>query len=1133
MRKISMALGGKFESLDDVLNQGTRLIATHLDFDRALVLLANPQRRVFNQAHISTGEPALNTWLKTFELPFESGQSAFVRALLSAQPLLIERPSDLPEHMRALMRRFKTQAFAMAPLLSQGQLVGLLFVDNALTRRALTHEHLSWVYTVATFLATAITNWHWQCALENRVQNRTAELAEANARFEAFMRAIPLSAFIKDEQGRYVYFNSLFEATAQRPTADMLGRTDAELFPHSAQDFALTDQQALHGDQPVTFENRAPTVNGDLRDWWVAKFPVVLPDQRRFLAGVALDITDRKQAQAATQRHAAQMDFLRQSLAELLMQDQTDSLLARALSQASQLLQTTSGTIALYNPATSGLDIKASFNLNRDYSGVSLQVGEGLAGQVALHRQALRLESYLRWEHCSPQYDGPDASCLGAPLLVGPQLLGVITLTALGSERLFTLDDMGLLKLFAQQAALAVLNVQLFEAAQSRLFEAETLRQAGAIVAASLESDETIERILDQFNNVVAYDSATVQVRHNNALVLLGARHFAQAELLLNTQFALADPHLRRVFERGLPLILDTPPDLYHVLTVPPQRPIRSWLSVPLMRRSNIIGLITLHSHEPNRFTSSQLTLTTALADQMAIALDNAALYRAAVSAAERRTTLYRATREINTSTETESICAAVHRAAMQVMPCDMVLISLVLADANIVDDVYVFESDQLWSGGQHPADRGLVGHVLRQQQTLALDNVTLEDLRALGAELVGSHEPASPRSILAVPLHVSDHPVGVLSVQSRMPFAYSQDDRELLEMLGAHAAVAFENARLYQQALRAAERRAMLYRASHELSTSTNSEQVCTAVHRAAAQVMPAEAVVMSVVSADKQSIQDLYLFDMGQRHHRPTYPIHKGLSGYIVRTRQPLKIDLVDEAFLRTIQTQHFGKQATAQSVLAVPMQIGDNVIGMLSVQSYRAHAYTDDDLELLELLGAHAAGALENARLFEVTQQLAHMDGLTNLLNRRRFMELACKEFERTRRYNHPLAVVMFDVDHFKQVNDTYGHGVGDDVLRAVAQACARLLRQTDLLARYGGEEFVALLPDTDMFSAREVARRLREHVQALVVHDKVSVTISLGVAAYQSQASVEALLENADQALYHAKNGGRNRVVVWAK
>ncbi len=1134
IRKISMALGGKFNTLDELLTHATNLVAAHLGFDRALVLLADPERRVFGQARLSgASDPHLYGWLSELELPFESGQSAFVQALLSAQPLLIESPTDLPKHMRTLMHRFGTQQFAMAPMLAQGRLSGLLLVDNALTGRTLTPDHLPWLYTAATFVAGAIANWQWHRELETRVQTRTAELAEATARFEAFMRAIPLAAFMKDEHGRYVYFNSLFEANAQRPASELLGRTDAELFPANASEFAVTDTAALQSDRPVTFENRAPTVHGDWRDWWVAKFPVVLPDGQRFLAGVALDITDRKQAQAATQRHAAQMDFLRQSLTDLLLQEHTPALLQQALKQAGQLLQANSGTISLYNPATSTLDIKASLNLDRNYAGVSLRMGEGLAGQVAQHRQAVLVASYATWPHRSPQYGGADVSCLGAPLLVGPQLLGVITLAAPPHERLFTADDLRLLELFAQQAALAVLNVQLFEAAQSRLFEAETLRQAGAIVAASMGLDETIERILDQFNNVVAYDSATVQVQHGSTLTLVGARHFVEADNLLQQRFDLTDPHLRHVFERGLPLILPEPPPLYATFGAPPQRPIRAWLSVPLMRRNTIIGLITLHSHESGRFAPSQLTLTTALADQMAIALDNAALYRTAVSAAERRTTLYRATHEINTNTDTQSICAAIHRAAMQVMPCDMVLISLLMPDGLTLNDVYVFESGQLWKGGRHPKESGLVGHVLQTRQTLHLNDVRATDLQAMGAELIGSDDPYLPRSILAVPFSVGDHPVGVLSVQSRTAHAYNQDDRELLEMLATHAAVAFENARLYQQAVSAAERRATLYRVSHELSASTNSEQVCHAVHRAAAQVMPTDAVVMSVVSADKHTIHDLYLFDQGQRYHRPPYPATSGLSGYVVRTRESLLVNIIDQAFLERIHSQHFGGSDTTQSLLAVPMQSGDNVIGMLSVQSYQPNAYTEDDLALLELLGAHAAGALENARLFEITQQLAHQDGLTNLLNRRRFMELARKEFERTRRYNHPLSVVMFDVDHFKAVNDTYGHAVGDDVLRAVAQECAQQLRQTDLLARYGGEEFVALLPDTEVTAAREVARRLRERVETLLIPPQVRVTVSLGVATYQSQASVEALLENADQALYHAKRGGRNRVVMWAK
>ncbi len=175
-----------------------------------------------------------------------------------------------------------------------------------------------------------------------------------------------------------------------------------------------------------------------------------------------------------------------------------------------------------------------------------------------------------------------------------------------------------------------------------------------------------------------------------------------------------------------------------------------------------------------------------------------------------------------------------------------------------------------------------------------------------------------------------------------------------------------------------------------------------------------------------------------------------------------------------------------------------------------------------------------ALDKARLIKDLENLATTDGLTRLYNRRTFLQRAESEFERSRRYQRPLSVLMLDVDHFKNVNDSYGHETGDRVLRVLADACRKSLRQQDVIGRYGGEEFVAFLPETSSEIAQEVAERLRLSVAALGVasaNGVVKVTVSIGVAtAERGTAAVAQLINAADQAMYEAKQQGRNRVVV---
>ena len=174
-------------------------------------------------------------------------------------------------------------------------------------------------------------------------------------------------------------------------------------------------------------------------------------------------------------------------------------------------------------------------------------------------------------------------------------------------------------------------------------------------------------------------------------------------------------------------------------------------------------------------------------------------------------------------------------------------------------------------------------------------------------------------------------------------------------------------------------------------------------------------------------------------------------------------------------------------------------------------------------------------ERKQLEQRLTELANLDFLTGIPNRRHFIELADMELARVRRYRTPLALAMMDIDHFKSVNDHYGHEAGDEVLRQVVGVCRHALREPDVMGRVGGEEFAILFPETDAASAHEVADRLRAEVArtAITLEDGTTlhVTASLGIAAFSdSDPGFGALLRRADKALYQAKISGRDQVMV---
>ena len=173
-------------------------------------------------------------------------------------------------------------------------------------------------------------------------------------------------------------------------------------------------------------------------------------------------------------------------------------------------------------------------------------------------------------------------------------------------------------------------------------------------------------------------------------------------------------------------------------------------------------------------------------------------------------------------------------------------------------------------------------------------------------------------------------------------------------------------------------------------------------------------------------------------------------------------------------------------------------------------------------------------ERKRIEQQLHHLATTDPLTGGLNRRHFFELAQQEFDRSQRYDRKISIILFDVDHFKEVNDTYGHIAGDQLLQTIVERFSRNLRQMDIFGRYGGDEFVILLPETNIDQARLAAERLHQIVTSNSVETSrgiIPIQISIGVANLDDSDDMETLLIKTDQALYKAKETGRNRVVVF--
>jgi two-component system cell cycle response regulator len=235
--------------------------------------------------------------------------------------------------------------------------------------------------------------------------------------------------------------------------------------------------------------------------------------------------------------------------------------------------------------------------------------------------------------------------------------------------------------------------------------------------------------------------------------------------------------------------------------------------------------------------------------------------------------------------------------------------------------------------------------------------------------------------------------------------------------------------------------------------------------------------------------------------------------------------------------------GIEVPIRSVIALPFSVERGQYGVFLVRRTRGQdRFGPADLEFAQAVITAAVAVIQRAQMVESTmadnarlEQLAQTDPLTQLLNRRALTERISAEMERALRYDATLALLMIDLDHFKKVNDSYGHLVGDDVLRDVGQLLLETIRGSDIVARYGGEEFLMLLPETDDTGAQAFAERIRQAVHEHPFNGggggtALALTTSIGVAVYPAARieSVEDLLARADAALYRAKADGRNRV-----
>jgi diguanylate cyclase (GGDEF)-like protein len=579
----------------------------------------------------------------------------------------------------------------------------------------------------------------------------------------------------------------------------------------------------------------------------------------------------------------------------------------------------------------------------------------------------------------------------------------------------------------------------------------------------------------------------------------------------------------------------------------------KSALDAPLMCGNEVFGVIGITETRYVRcFTAEELEFFAKLCRPAAVAIHHAKMFRAQEESNRLMASLLDASRAITSTVELEETLDLVASEALKVVGATQSAIYEFDREA----DALVYRARCVGEGGKQYDALGSVYPLAEYagERTILEGAVIVEEHLSqtdLDPGRRASMERFGEQSSLSVPLASDHEPVGTLRlyVMDRERH-FDEAECDLLSGLAELAGAAIANARLYR---RQHEQRRQLVTLFETSSLIASSFDVNTVMEHLEAEVLRLVGGEGGATEVRLRDVAGAYV------------PLQQVLGD--AGAEPPAGIAEPDDLAVRAVtDLATVCEQRDGHWCLAVPFTAKGRAEGYIEACCTRRSGFRRDELELIEILANQAAVAVENAALYRKIELQAVTDGLTGLYNHRFFYERLYQEVARAHRYEIPLSVLLLDIDDFKQFNDTFGHPLGDQVLRDVGEILGKGIRRgIDIAARYGGEEFAIILPHTPVTGAERVGSRLKKKVETTVAEGvglppagtgaaivgerlrqsieealfpgpggrrRVHVTISMGIADLGRESHTgEELVRNADKALYLAKRKGKNRIEVF--
>lgn len=607
------------------------------------------------------------------------------------------------------------------------------------------------------------------------------------------------------------------------------------------------------------------------------------------------------------------------------------------------------------------------------------------------------------------------------------------------------------------------------------------------------------------------------------------------------------------VLELGRPLAI---PDVKNYEHANPRLavrfPARSALGLPLVSRDRKLGILFLGYRQPRAFDQTEIVHADIVARQIALILTKIQLLEQAQKQVKELTILHEvATIATQAGTLDELIERVTDVIGRNLFP-DNFGIMLMHNERNMLKPhpSYRFVNRAKGSLPNVPIGEGVSGQVAQTGVPIRVGNIReLDNYLDIDPETV---------SELCVPIRIKEQILGVINTESSKPNAFTADDEILLGTLAGQLATAIEQLRAEEAERKWLEQLArsndLIYSLAHITTHIEKALDTDGIVQTLGEELLKIGLVCAAAFYNEKKSgftfaytsmpPQTLEQFENGIGFSFINYSFSFDLLRAAIEADNLYQPAVVDDPRneMRIFFPQERGGMDLANvleevgigdgtELMRLPLMFEEQLLGILWVWG---KAITKADLPVMSIFAKQIGISLERARLFAEVQSLALTDPLTGLRNRRSLFDLGKIEFSRAHRMKRPFCCMMLDLDHFKKVNDNFGHQAGDAVLREFARCCQKSVREMDLLGRYGGEELLVFLPETDLKTAVQVAERLRKTIAdhpIRVNFQELTLTVSIGVAQLdENTLELETLIARADQAMYIAKYRGRNRVAV---